>query len=604
MKAIHMRRIYIRILQRENKERRKKMKFFVIGSCYSGYMFKEKLLGSYANGNIKMVYQHQHDSYIGIMSEPVAADLSKVKSMYQWDFDHFADTIFKKNIILKIYETQPDYLVIDSYAEAVCPLLKINDKTYITDNYYINSSDVSNQLNITDTLPVDDERRFELFKTYFQLFIDAVKERCPKTKFILVKAHASYELYDYKSKETSVFNYKEKTENTNKLRDKYDSYILENIEGIRCLDMTGEYYPADTLICDNFNYAISHNHYAVEYYREEYHKLVTLLIDDLLNEKRKTKYFNQAVIIRAGEDYDMLLLLAKMYKDFFYVYIHINRADIGKKFTSQQINRLRQVPNVYVMAKDEAPRGSYNELCCLIELSVMACRNQNVRYLHYVTDTQLPIRPLPEIYNYFENLDTGMSFLNLHANGDQAEMKNVAAYTYRQYYYFFNADTSDPDIMEMTDESIKIQKSQGIYREGIGEFTNTYKGVYGGSLTREAFDFCKKYSDEHPEYLEDIKFSRLKDEFFFHTILLNSDEFSGKISASARGSRIGWDWDNKAKDYAFATEESYKKLRANRNYLFIRKVGSDNKKLVEKILKDIGSGYKFGVDQPSNFNFV
>ena len=104
-----------------------RLKFFVIGSCFSGYMFKEKILGEYTNGCIDLVHQHQHDSFISIMTEGININLTNVKSKYQWDFDHFAEVIFNKSLLDIIEEKKPDYLVIDSYAEAVVPLIKLNN---------------------------------------------------------------------------------------------------------------------------------------------------------------------------------------------------------------------------------------------------------------------------------------------------------------------------------------------------------------------------------------------------------------------------------------------------------------------------------------------
>ena len=498
------------------------MKFFVIGSCYSGYMFKDKLLGSFANGNIEMVYQHQHDSYIGIMSEPVSADLKGVTSKYQWDFDHFAESVFRKDILEKIKQTSPDYIMLDSYAEVVCPVAKISENQYVSNNYYISSSSLSDLIKKAEIIDVFDERRFALFEKYFSLFIEKVRGICPDVKFILVKAHAAYELFNCNTKESSLFAYNAKTEKINALRDKYDEYILKNVEGIKCLDMTQEYYPADTLIAENFSYEASHNHYADAYYKEEHHKLLNIVIDDLLNEQKKTKYFNQAVAIRAYGDFQMLFLLARIYKDFFFVYILINRDDIGTKFTFEQIERLRKIPNVYVIAKDRAPKGSYNELLGLMDIAKMAFSRPDMNYLHYTADSQMPVRSSMALYNYFEKEAGNRTFLNLYYNGSREAIEKTADYTYRYYYFFYNEDLSDPLVFEMYNESIRSQKKLGIKRNGIGNFSRLYKGVYGGSITRRAFEYCRDYVKANPDYLEDIKFTRLGSEFFLHTILFNS----------------------------------------------------------------------------------
>lgn len=568
-----------------------KLKFFVIGSCHSGYMFKEKLIGNYTSGNIELVYQHQHDSVIGMMSEPLEIELRGVTSKYQWDFNHFAESIFKKDIIPKMKETRPDYLIIDTYAEGACPVIKISDSVYITGNYYINSSSVYSQLNAERILETDDPERFALFEKYFRMFINAVRAELPDLKIILVKTHSTTELYDSEGKSRTIFHYADKVEALNARRDMYDEFILENVEDIRCLDMTDEYHLADSLIRDNYNYEISHNHYAVEYYRSQYHKLQNIIISDFLGGREKTKYFNQAVCIRAYDDFSLLLLVTKMYKDFFHVYIHIDSESIGREFTEEQIARLRKIPNVNVITKYKAPKGSYNELLAWLEMSDMAFQNPDVKYVHYTTSMDMPIRPINILYEYYEKEPGNRSFLNCHANGDRKEMEKVASYTYRQYHYFYNEDETEPGIKEMMEASVQKQKSMGVCRNNIGEFTQMYKGVIGGSLTREAYEYCKGYVKEHPEYLEDIKFTRLRTEFFFHTILFNAKEFEDKLVGSTRGSKFDWIWDEKKKDYAELDVSTYEKIRENPGVFFVRKVSSASRELVDIILKDVKSPY-------------
>lgn len=568
-----------------------KLKFFIIGSCQSGYMFKEKLIGNYANGNIEPVYQHQHDTFLSIMSNPYDIELKGVTSKYQWDFDHFAESLLKKDVITKIKETKPDYLVIDTYAEAACPIIKINDTTYITSNYYISSSSLYNQLPKERILEVNDMERFELFKKYFCTFIDTVRAECPNMKLILVKARSTSELYDSDEIGRTIFSYSEKVQALNERRDMYDKFILENIEDVRCLNMTDEYNLADTRIRDDYNYEVSHNHYNVSYYRRQYHKLQNIIISDMLGGRERTRYFNQAVCIRAYGDYPLVLLMTKMYKDFFKVYIHIDADSIGRDFTEEQISRLRRIPNVYVMTKYKAPKGSYNELLGWLELSDMAFSDKDVTYVHYVTSMDMPIQPVNRLYEYYEKHAENRCFLNCHANGDRAEMENVAAYTYRYYHYFYNEDERDANIKEMVDASALKQKQMGICRNNIGEFTEMYKGVVGGSLTRDAYEYCKVYVQEHPEYLEDIKFTRLRTEFFFHTILFNAKEFEDKLVKSVRGSKFDWTWDDKKKDYAELDAVTYSRLRQNSNTFFVRKVKSDNTEVLDMILKDVKAPY-------------
>lgn len=555
-------------------------------------MFKEKLLGNYSCGNIEMVYQHQHDAFAGIMSQPLKMDISGATSKYQWDFDHFAKPLLEKIVVQKIIETKPDYIVIDTYSDAGCPLIKINDDVYITSNYYLNSSSIYEKIPKMCVYGVDDIQRFELFKKYFNMFVEMLKQNCPNTKIILVKTRSSCELYDYDRINRKIFHYADKVEMLNKRREKYDRYILDTVENVRCLDMTDEYELADTGILKDYNYEISHNHYSVEFYRREFHKLQSIIIADMLGGVEKRRYFNQAVCIRAYDDFPLLLLMSKIYKDFFKVYIHIDADSIGRDFTPEQISRLRKVPNVSVITKYKTPKNSYNEVLALIEMSEMAFSDKDVQYVHYLTSMDMPICPVNQLYDYYNKRTDGQCFLNCHANGSKTEMDKIAPYTYRYYHYFYNDDEKIPYIKQMIDDSIKKQKEMGITRNTIGEFADVYKGVIGGSLTREAFEYCKDYMTSHPEYLEDIKFTRLRTEFLFQTILFNSKEFENKLVKNTRGSKIDWIWNEKERDYTKLSVENYNKLKQNVNTLFVRNVDSDNEELLNMILKDIKTPYK------------
>ena len=226
----------------------------------------------------------------------------------------------------------------------------------------------------------------------------------------------------------------------------------------------------------------------------------------------------------------------------------------------------------------------------------MAFRNQNIKYVHYISNYDMPIRPINKIYEFYEKKAGGRSFLNCHANGDRKQMRAMADTTYGYYYYLYNENENDPAVKEQINASIESQKRMGISRNALGEFTDLYKGVIWSSLSREAYLYCRDYAETHPEYVNDIKFTRLRTEFFFHTILFNSDRLREKIVSGIRGGKHGWFWNEKRRDYKTLTFESYQVLKQDEQYLFARKVTSQDRKLIELILKDIKSPYKYKLE--------
>lgn len=305
-----------------------------------------------------------------------------------------------------------------------------------------------------------------------------------------------------------------------------------------------------------------------------------------------SKYLRQAICIRAYEDFPLLMLMSKIYKDYFKVYVLIDKDCIGKNFTKEQIDELKKIPNVYVYDKYRMPKNSYNEVLALLEVFEEAFSDKRIKYIHMVTDMDMPIRPMNKLYSYYEQYTDGRCFLNCHAAGDRDEMKNVASYTYRYYHYLYNDDENLEYVKQMVEDSFKIQKKLGVKRNGIGKFKEMYKGVFGGSISKDAYMYFQKYIEANPAYLEDIKYTRLRTEFLFHTVLFNSEKFINRANISARGSKIDWDWDNKNKDYRKLDKTSYNRLKDNPENFFLRKVTSDNKEVINMILKDLKTSYK------------
>jgi len=563
------------------------LKVFLIGSCYSGYMFKEKIIGRQASENIKLVFQHQHDSLISIMTDPYMIDLTAARSKYQWDFNHFAESVFKKNIFDKLSEYRPDYLLLDLYAEAICPLIMISEQCYLTKNYYIETSTVYDQLsNYRIIDPFDDERK-KLFDIYAVEFLKKIKEIVPDIKIVLLRAKAAESLKRMDGS-WSPFKDIELVRRQNNLRSEYEEKIIR-LEDVYVLNMADKYPVASELIYDQYNYAISSNHFDVSFYLEEYSLLKNIILKDILyKEKLRSKYFNQAIVLIAKKDPKMTYLLAKMYKDFFKVYVCVDRKLVSDIFNYNIINNLNALPNVSVSINYDLQGGTFSELSAIINVSDAAFSDTEVHCVHYTSDLDMPIVPVNRLYSFFES-NNGKSYLNLFADGNRGDMARIEDSVFR--YYYFDANSDNSEMKRKVGESVDEQKRKGIFRNKIGEFTELYKGIMCGTISRNAYMYCKEYVKKHPEYVDDIKYIRQKSEFFFHTVLYNSEIFKNKTEWGKRGGLHSWDWDEDVSDFRRVDEQLYRKYKKMENSLFIRNVVSSETKLVETILKDIGSPY-------------
>ncbi len=86
-----------------------------------------------------------------------------------------------------------------------------------------------------------------------------------------------------------------------------------------------------------------------------------------------------------------------------------------------------------------------------------------------MTNYDMPIRPINQIYDFFEQQE-GISYLNLHANGNREDMQKVEEYTCKYYYYDYNSDETDALVKEMRENQIALQKKNGVRRNGMGGF--------------------------------------------------------------------------------------------------------------------------------------
>lgn len=56
------------------------------------------------------------------------------------------------------------------------------------------------------------------------------------------------------------------------------------------------------------------------------------------------------------------------------------------------------------------------------------------------------------------------------------------------------------------------------------------QGLVWGSIPRDAFEYCMTYIHDNPEFWEFMTYGHASEEFFFQTILANSDIFEKRIS--------------------------------------------------------------------------
>ena len=277
----------------------------------------------------------------------------------------------------------------------------------------------------------------------------------------------------------------------------------------------------------------------------------------------------------------MLRLICELLCNTFKIYVHVDK--LSKEITEEHISELNSMKNVYAIKKYECYWNSYNHLVALIELAKMALEDKDINYIHFSSGEDLPIKSPEGIAMFYDN-SGNKGFLNFQFPDAMTDKAVRECWEY--YHFLYNGcDVRKAPFCDYVEDMINWQKKHGISKTGLGEFKKIYKGVIWSSLTREALEFCFRYADRHPDYIEDIKYTRIRDEFYFHIILFNHADFEQKV---IKDGKHGMYWKN---GFYYMTIERYKNCE-KAGKLFIRKVSSKQEELINYVLEKISSEYR------------
>jgi hypothetical protein len=91
----------------------------------------------------------------------------------------------------------------------------------------------------------------------------------------------------------------------------------------------------------------------------------------------------------------------------------------------------------------------------------------------------------------------------------------------KQYNLLTESKANRTFLVRAIQKILRIVQSFGPERENLRHYT-LYKGSSWFNLSRDAIIYFRTFLQEHPDYLEDFRYSACADEHFFQTILLNS----------------------------------------------------------------------------------
>ncbi|MCH5279835.1 MAG: hypothetical protein J1E61_00090 [Lachnospiraceae bacterium] len=288
----------------------------------------------------------------------------------------------------------------------------------------------------------------------------------------------------------------------------------------------------------------------------------------------------QGYLITAYKDYDALYELISFLSEEDKVFVHVDKksTEIGEK----EISELNELKNCTAISLYSVAWGSYNHVRAFLALLDMACKDEEISYLHFLTGEDFPVYSPQQIHERF--VDEEHLYLNYI---EEKDFNEAVQKRYRYYNFFPNKNAKNPVLRQLQNVIAGVQKIFGVNRKSLGEFDTIYKGLVYVSIPSDAGRDILSYVKNHPEYEKALYRCQLPEEFFFHTILLNETFCNGKwkkliVDKDLR--YMNWDRGDGASPVYLAEEDMPALMTGD--WYFARKFhGGDSNSLKERIVE-------------------
>lgn len=289
----------------------------------------------------------------------------------------------------------------------------------------------------------------------------------------------------------------------------------------------------------------------------------------------------QAILIMYHDDYNLLTKLLKLLDNKnIDIYLHVDKKVLDFPFS--KIKKLVKESKIYFSKRLDVRWGTYKQIECEIELLKLATKKK-YKYYHLISGVDLPIKPIQEIYDFFNSKDcefVGFSNLDGILDSDFSRIK---------YYHLFNNNFRSKNRVKRKICSIlyhvllEIQKILKINRLKNKDIM-IRKGCNWFSITD---DLARYVLTQEKMVKKVFNHSHCADELFLQTLVYNSKFKNNiyKISNNDCESVMRLiDW-KRGFPYTFKGEDF--DLIKNSRMIFARKFSSENIEIVEKIEKHL-----------------
>lgn len=276
----------------DNASSQNQMNVAVLGSCFSRYAFSSN---AYFNPEYKKYYScaytQFHSSVISLASDEVPIDLNQVEDMNDSN-KKFLEGDFQKNFFETLAQLNPDYVIIDLYADAAREVIKISEGQYISASLAFRQSQYFQKFMGYEVITHENnDKYFALWKKSMEVFAKRLREVIPEERIILNLGGFTN---TYMDKDGSVKNFS----NPNRIKannyfwDRLNNYFVECMPRCKVISLKDTKFIGDV----NHPFGRSYSHYQSGYYKEFLRRLNDIALFDYNNGRNKAHNRREEVL--------------------------------------------------------------------------------------------------------------------------------------------------------------------------------------------------------------------------------------------------------------------------------------------------------------------
>ena len=275
----------------------------------------------------------------------------------------------------------------------------------------------------------------------------------------------------------------------------------------------------------------------------------------------------QAILITAYKDYEQLESLVGCFDTDFEIFIHVDKKST---LSDQEMSRLGGLDCVQLVTKKYTVNwGGFNHVKSILYLCEMALKNPAIKYFHLISGSDFPIKNSLEFKQFFENKKTAfIDCFSVPFAGWSKENGGLDRLDYYSLYDILNYRSSSQK--KLLKKIILWQKKFDIKRPWPAQMPPLYGGSTWWSLERDCVAYVLQYLANNPYFSKRFEHTFCAEEFFFQTILMNS-EYKNRIQSNNLR-YIDWNYKN-GSNPSILDDTYFEAIRASSSF-FARKIAS------------------------------